>query len=691
MTINRPTRTTIIGRAGLLGATAGIVLGLIEASNLRLVVLPMALPEPRVPNSFWFIAPLLTSITFALIGLATGCIVSVLKSRFLGMVALASLAGGIGYYFGLMVKAYPASPVWFIFLRDIVPPCLIFALVFGSALATLWSTRKANSPLGVLADIPMQPWSLVVISTMVILAASLGVSQMPDRLRGSRANAAVKSQRPNIVVIVWDTTRADHLSSYGYSRNTTPNVDQLAKSGVLFENAISASSWTLPATASMFTSLLPHQHAAGADIALGNGPRTMAEVLSIGGYETVGFNANPYFGVQRWGLARGFETYIDSSTTLGYSLDASHVGHDLIEPFSEDWFQHSRFNQFTAGQLNEEIYRWFNRRSDRPFFLFLNYNDAHDNYEVPAPYDHYYGHVSEEVKSLIPDIKYGRVQPRADQREQLITAYDNALRYMDSQVGELLRFLQRSPEWSNTYVIFTADHGEAFGEHHNYTHGWDLNREVLHVPLVVAGPGVPAGVRISDIAGTRKIFGTVLDWAGVKGTVLRRSSLSRMWNAPYLPTTLDEPTLSEMVDPTPVRDRMGLISITTREWHFIFRPADHGSRLYHWPTDPLEQQDVSELPENQATVEHLKASLFSLIDRSYRPWRDTRFLQALVGSTFSLEAEAAKPNSSLLGGPRLPLGPGAAQSLFRPNPETPQLEKRDPDKELLKSLPYEAP
>ena len=87
----------------------------------------------------------------------------------------------------------------------------------------------------------------------------------------------------------------------------------------------------------------------------------------------------------------------------------------------------------------------------------------------------------------------GRFYLPPGEREGVIAAYDNGLNYIDSQVGELLQFLERSPEWSNTYVIITADHGEGFGEHDTYTHGWDLYREVLHVPLIVAGPGIPAG------------------------------------------------------------------------------------------------------------------------------------------------------------------------------------------------------
>jgi arylsulfatase A-like enzyme len=490
---------------------------------------------------------------------------------------------------------------------------------------------------------------------------------------------------------VWDTTRADHLSSYGYSRNTTPNVDQLAQRGVLFENAVSSSNWTLPAMASVFTSLLPHQHGAGVERPFGNGPRTMAEILQAGGYETAGFNANATYGAIPWGLARGFETYIDSTTTLGYSFHASRMGQDVIEPYTEKWSHLNRFSEFTAHQLNEQVYHWFDHRSDRPFFLFLNYDDAHDPYAVPSPYDRTYGRVSEKAILHLEGEKFGRFDLSADERESLITGYDNALHYVDSQMGELLQFLQRSPDWSNTYVIITADHGEAFGEHHNYTHGRDLHREVLHVPLVIAGPGIPAGVRIPHTAATRQIFSTVLKWAGMDDAVLRKTSLSRLWNADYRPTNPDEARVSEVIDTTAPPAPQGMITLTTREWQLIYRAGNPRYQLYHWPTDPMEQQDVANLPENQALIEHLKANLLSIVKKSYRPWRDTSYLSALSGPDFSPDLEAGKSVPSLPEGPLLPQGPGAAQTLFPPNPETPSSNDKSADKELLKSLPYDAP
>jgi arylsulfatase A-like enzyme len=688
MTTDYPKRLTIVGSVGLLGASAGIVVGLLEAGFMRLSDWPLALMLPHVPRSFWAFAPLLAAVTFGLLGLLAGLLAALPRSRFLGMVIIAALAGLAGAYLALVVQYTQSASLWYPALGQFVTPAIFFAVVFTWTLLALWATRKPGSPSGFLSNVPLRLWSGVVFGIIALSWGFLVYPLLTDHLTGHTNHATGKTRSPNIVLIVWDTTRADHFSSYGYFRNTTPNVDQFAKRGVLFENAISSSSWTLPAMASIFTSLLPHQHGGGKETVLGNGPRTLAEILRMGGYETAGFNANPYYGNIPWGLARGFETYLDSTRTLGYSFDATRIGREFIEPYSEEWFHRSRFNQPDAHQLNQQVYRWFDHRSDRPFFLFLNYNDAHEPYEVPSPYNRLY--VPKEAKHLLHTRTPARFYLPPAEREGTIAAYDQCLNYIDSQVGELLRFLEQSPEWSNTYIIITSDHGEGFGEHDTYSHGWNLYREVLRVPLIIAGPGIPVGVRVTGIARTWDIFATALEWAGLKQAVLRRTSLARLWAPGYAPNIADEPSLSELLDNTPPPYPQGLISVTTREWHFICRPGYRRNRLYHWPTDPSEQHNVADLPENQAVVEHLKASLLSIIERSYRPWRDTGYLAALAGPDFSPDAESLKSIPSLPGEPLLPPGAGAAQSLFRPNPESPQPNSKNPDKELLESLPYDA-
>jgi len=690
MAVDHRNRRAIIGKIALLGASAGIVLGLFEAFCFRFTDFPLHLMKPHVPHSFWFFAPVLSFLVFGFLGLLAGLLAAIPRSRSFGMVIVAGFAGLMGAYLGLVLQYTQSASGWYRVLRPYMTPAIVFAEVFAWSLAALWASRKADSPLGFLADVPQRIWSGAVCGTVATLAVAMGISHLPRHLMASASNAGGGARQPNIVLIVFDAARADHFSSYGYVRNTTPNVDQFAKRGVLFENAISSSSWTLPSMASVFTGLSPHQHGAGSDLALGNGPRTLAEILRTGGYETAGFNSNPYYGAAPWGLGRGFDTYTDSLPTMGYSLDASTLGRKFIEPLTEEWFDRSLFNYPNAHQLNNEVYRWFDHRSDRPYFLFINYYDTHDPYEVPPPYDHtFHGHISGSVKHMLHVVTPSRFYIPPDQRQGVIDAYDGALNYVDSQAEELLRFLQRSPDWSNTYVIITSDHGEGFGEHGAYTHGWNLFREVLRVPLIVAGPGIPSGIRVDDIARTRQIFRTALDWAGAKGIGPQHASLSPMWKPNYVPSQPDEAVLSELLDNTALLPApQGTISLTTREWHFIHNAGQHRDRLYHWLTDPQEQQDVSELPENQTLVEQFRGELLSMVKRSHRPWRDTRYLLALSGPDFSPDVEAKK---------HAPLVPGRGQGPQMPedalsqNPENPRPAQPEPDKELLRSLPYGEP
>lgn len=687
MSIHSHKRRTLIGRVCLLGASAGVVGGLLEAYTLLIPHWPLPLAKPLVHPSYWFFAPLLDSIVLGTLGLLAGALVALSPSRYLRVFTIAALMGLIGCYYDFILESYAAGATWLVFLREILTPGFAAALAFGCTVAVLWPTWRPSHPLGVVSKIPLRKWALVVVAPMIIMSMAVGISILPEPL-AVRATSNAKSRLPNFVLIVFDTARADHLSAYGYSRQTTPNVDALAKRGVLFENAISASSWTLPAMASMLTNLLPHQHGASADFPLGNGPKTLAEVMRMAGYETAGFNANTTYGAVPWGLSRGFETYDDGTSSLGYSFNATLVGHQWLEPLSEKWFNTSYFTRFDARQVNEQVYHWYERRSGRPYFLFLNYIDAHDPYEVPPPYDHRFGQVSEEAKLLLPEVKQGRARLSGPQRESLIAGYDDALAYIDSQVGELLRLLDDSPEGSNTYVILTSDHGEAFGEHQTYTHGWNLYREVLHVPLIIVGPGLPAGVRIADIASTRRIFPTVLDLAGAKAPVLHQSGLRRFWSPDYVPRNPEEATLSEMVDASPPPTPRGMISIMTREWHFIYRLNSQDSRLYRWVSDPLEQQDVSEVPENQAVIERLKGRIVSMVERSYRPWRDPRYLQPLQETDLSPRLETLRPGPPAAGKPLGLLGAGAAQALFSPNPETPA---KISDDDMVRSIPYGEP
>lgn len=194
------------------------------------------------------------------------------------------------------------------------------------------------------------------------------------------------------------------------------------------------------------------------------------------------------------------------------------------------------------------------------------------------PFHRRFGQVREAVIHRAANFEYrgGVPTPLLAEREWVITTYDNCLAYLDDQVGKLVEVLARSPDWPNTVVIITSDHGEALGEHDAYGHGMNLYREVTHVPLILLRPGIPAGLRVSHIARTRELFQTVIDMVSSPSLHLERSSLRRFWTPRFKPAGADDMAVSELLSVT---------SLTTPEWHYHFY-ADGRSELYHWPTDP---------------------------------------------------------------------------------------------------------
>ncbi len=320
--------------------------------------------------------------------------------------------------------------------------------------------------------------------------------------------------RPNIVLIALDTVRADHLSLYGYQRPTAPSLERSSRHGVVFENAIAPSSWTLASHASIMTGLLPHQHGADWDSPVRGNPWTLARILYSNGYEAAAFSANLYYGYAGWGLQPGFAVYDDDSSSLRHNLVSTLAGKTLLQPSYSVWVRPDRLDRRNAGQVNQDVFRWFQHKPEHPFFLFVNYFDAHEPFIAPAPYDRRFGRASNELIDKASELmqQQDSSQRLSDrERDSLIASYDNCVASLDSELNGLLTFLSSQPEWSSTIVIITADHGEAFGEHRAYGHGWNLYREVLHVPLVVLGPGIPAGVRVEPLVATRRLFATLLD------------------------------------------------------------------------------------------------------------------------------------------------------------------------------------
>lgn len=278
---------------------------------------------------------------------------------------------------------------------------------------------------------------------------------------------------PNIVLIVLDTVRADHVSAYGYVRPTTPHIDALARHGVRYAHAVSTAPWTLPSHASMFTGLPPHEH--GAHSFLPDAPNqndvyplrddvpVLAEVLREEGYRTAAFAANNVFLTRRWGLDRGFETY--------------EVRH-----------RHARAH-------NRLVLRWLDESTqpDEPFFLFVNYIDAHRPYNV-TPRAPFVAELDDNPR-LIDQLRrkvMGTSDPIPEElRQRVVDQYDNAIVHMDDAVAELVLELQRRGMFDDTVLVITSDHGEYFGEHRMVEHNMDVYEPGIRVPLIVVSEREP--------------------------------------------------------------------------------------------------------------------------------------------------------------------------------------------------------
>jgi arylsulfatase A-like enzyme len=314
---------------------------------------------------------------------------------------------------------------------------------------------------------------------------------------------------PNVVLISVDTLRADHLGAYGYARPTSPYLDRLATEGTLFEHAISPTAWTLPAHASMLSGVLPKRHGAlRGDSRIAADVPWLPEALHQAGYVT---NAvvNAPFLEEEFGFARGFDRY------------------EYVPKAQWQRHQATAMAALTA------------QGSDRPFFLFVHYMGVHTPYHPPRRFNvfvrPYTGRLTgsqEEVRDFVD----GRLQIDDRDRDFLVDLYDGAILAVDARIHDLLLQLHDMRVDENTIVIVTADHGEEFLEHGSLWHSKTLFEELIHVPLIVRGPGIPDARRDACLATLMDIAPTVLDLTGTPRNESDGISLAGVWNGGACPT-----------------------------------------------------------------------------------------------------------------------------------------------------------
>ncbi len=393
-----------------------------------------------------------------------------------------------------------ALAAWFIFSVALVTAWLRFGLPgvsrFVAVLLSLsigvatnrWIRSKRSTILSYQKR--TLPW---IVLGVVALGAGVRSWEYLHEANLLRSLPPVDGSKPNILLIVVDTLRADHLSAYGYSRDTSPNLSHIAEQGVMFDNAIASASWTVPSHASMLTGLYPHDHRTDKDDAIlaDNWP-TIGEVFLSEGYRTAAFSANVNNFDRKHGLARGF-AHFEDYWGANYTAIFTRV---VLGWRIKFWMHHfgvlPLFGRQHVEGINRRALTWIDREK-RPFFVMLNYIDVHDPYLPPEPYRHAF--TKEKNPGGVISVSFDQVQmPDARTLAAEVAAYDGCIRYVDDHIENLLSELKKRGVLDHTIVVITSDHGEAFGEHNLVGHKISLYREAIHVPLIVWNPKtIPAG------------------------------------------------------------------------------------------------------------------------------------------------------------------------------------------------------
>lgn len=376
--------------------------------------------------------------------------------------------------------------------------------------------------------------------------------------------------RPNIVLISIDTLRADHLGAYGYPKPTSPRLDELAAGGVTFLNAYAHSSYTPPSQTSILTSLHPSVHGVWFhNMAASREVPMLAEILHQGGYDTGAMTELPATHYKR-----GFDTY------------------QLLKPLR---------NRKNARKNQRRIGRWLDARGERPYFLFLHFFAVHLPY---APQDKYLrmfesdydGTLGDSVtlKQLEP-IRDGSLQARPEDWDHLRALYDAEIAFLDDFLGELFDRLRADGSFDSTVFAIVSDHGEQFGEHGSLGHAGGLWEYILRTPLILAGPGIPAGTVIHAPARNIDVAPTLLRLAGLGLPAwYEGADLAPIWRG------------EETDDRVVIAEKRCCRALVSANWKYAIILETGEETLFDLGTDPGEKTNlIDELPEVAARMREL--------------------------------------------------------------------------------------
>ncbi|MBN1586130.1 MAG: sulfatase [Candidatus Omnitrophica bacterium] len=419
---------------------------------------------------------------------------------------------------------------------------------------------------------------LILICLCLLLAIVAVKALLSDRV-------PARNKSPNLILISIDSLRADHLGCYHYGKPTSPNIDRLAKQGILFTDCTASSSWTLPSHVSMMTGMYPSSHGViNPNFKLRDEADTLAEQLKSNGYSTAAFVSGPLV-----------------TSTFGFDQ-----GFDIFEESNSSTLEEKGAGDITSPGLTQAIISWLKKPGKDPFFLFLHFWDVHYDYIPPDPYaglfDRDYTGTFDGRDYVHTDILGPPVDANALNHAQAL--YDGELRWVDYHVGLILDALEELDLDTHTVILLTSDHGDEFNDHGNLGHGKNLYESTLRVPLILASPYHPKGVEISTPTSIVDIPATLLDAVGVVSSIPTEGASILAQSAHTA-----RPIFSEL------HEEFKSVRIGVNKG--IFDSRDQLIEAYDLATDPREYSNLVSNPNTsfEMTARKLK--------EKYTTWQDT--------------------------------------------------------------------
>jgi arylsulfatase A-like enzyme len=382
-------------------------------------------------------------------------------------------------------------------------------------------------------------------------------------------NSGRRGAKPNVIIYLVDTLRADHVGTYG-GGSLTPNIDAFAREATVFENTIAQAPWTKPSVASLFTGRGPLSH--GVRLLNDRLPQeavTLAELLSAAGYQTAAFSTNWHIRHET-GLDQGFGFF----------------------DFSPD--------EAASDKLNQRVFRWLENQAKAPFFLYAHALDPHEPYTPPPDYRKKYAPDVRQEAGYDFDLQRvdnSRGKERRQYMAEIRPLYDAEVAFNDHSFGEFIKVLRERDLYDRSLILFVADHGEELDEHGARGHTTHLYAETLNIPLIVKWPGQRRGQRVASITQHIDILPTLLRVAGVEAPAgLPGMDLAAVASGGEDPEALSGRwVLSHLSH----RDRVG-ISLVHAGWKLVY-PQTPGlaptTELYQRRSDPGEARNrIGEAP-----------------------------------------------------------------------------------------------